>query len=380
VGERLTVSQFAHRLGERDPRIDTAGATLTPDLIGKLNHLRDELRSRNDRANQEDLGIRNMKRFTKILLIADMDQKDSVSLQRAVALARNNRASLTIVDFVEPIQVHSLKGRLADAARELFELTVGDKNARLGELRDSIAESGLDVVARVLTGKPFIETIRLVLEARHDLVIKTIETPPSLKKVFFGSTDMHLMRKCPCPVWLVKPTDEHRYKRILAAVDYSPEADEKDALNRQIIELSTSLALAESSELHVVHAWRLFAENYVKSARATIPEAEFNAAIENETNERTEWLKRVVYEYAAETGEKAIDCINPHLHVINGAADRVVASLAAELSANLIVMGTIARVGVPGFFIGNTAESILNQVECSVLTVKPPGYISPIAL
>ena len=30
------------------------------------------------------------------------------------------------------------------------------------------------------------------------------------------------------------------------------------------------------------------------------------------------------------------------------------------------------------FFIGNTAERVLQQVECSVLTVKPDRFITPV--
>lgn len=47
---------------------------------------------------------------------------------------------------------------------------------------------------------------------------------------------------------------------------------------------------------------------------------------------------------------------------------------------DILVMGTIARTGIPGFMIGNTAEDILNSVDCSVLTVKPPNYVSPLNL
>jgi len=43
-------------------------------------------------------------------------------------------------------------------------------------------------------------------------------------------------------------------------------------------------------------------------------------------------------------------------------------------------MGTVARTGVPGFITGNTAESILNQLECSVLAIKPAGFVTPIEL
>jgi len=57
-----------------------------------------------------------------------------------------------------------------------------------------------------------------------------------------------------------------------------------------------------------------------------------------------------------------------------------VPAIAHELAVDLVVMGTVARTGIAGFFMGNTAESILTQLDCSVLTIKPPGFISPITL
>ena len=61
-----------------------------------------------------------------------------------------------------------------------------------------------------------------------------------------------------------------------------------------------------------------------------------------------------------------------------GSPRKVIAAQAEKLQPDVLVMGTIARTGVPGFIIGNTAEDILNSVDCSVLTVKPPDYESPI--
>jgi len=45
-----------------------------------------------------------------------------------------------------------------------------------------------------------------------------------------------------------------------------------------------------------------------------------------------------------------------------------------------LVMGTLARTGITGLFIGNTAETILNHITCSVLTVKAKGFVSPVEL
>ena len=55
-------------------------------------------------------------------------------------------------------------------------------------------------------------------------------------------------------------------------------------------------------------------------------------------------------------------------------------SLARRKRVDLVVMGTVARTGVPGLFIGNTAEAILNQVQCSVLAAKPDGFVTPVQL
>ena len=49
-----------------------------------------------------------------------------------------------------------------------------------------------------------------------------------------------------------------------------------------------------------------------------------------------------------------------------------------ELLADLFVEGTFTRPGISGLMIGNTAEAILNQLTCSVLAIKPPGFQTPV--
>lgn len=74
------------------------------------------------------------------------------------------------------------------------------------------------------------------------------------------------------------------------------------------------------------------------------------------------------------------DAPNLQLHVVKGPAKYVVPELARELAVDIVVMGTVARTGIDGFFMGNTAESILGELDCSVLTMKPPGFSSPVTL
>jgi universal stress protein E len=65
---------------------------------------------------------------------------------------------------------------------------------------------------------------------------------------------------------------------------------------------------------------------------------------------------------------------------LEGDASDLVPRLAVEKGIDVIVMGTVCRAGVPGLFIGNTAERVLRQVSCSVLTVKPEGFVSPVTM
>ena len=72
--------------------------------------------------------------------------------------------------------------------------------------------------------------------------------------------------------------------------------------------------------------------------------------------------------------------IRPQTHLLKGWARKEVPLLAKRIEADLVVMGTVVRTGVPGFFMGNTAETILDQIDCSVLAIKPSGFVTPVTL
>ena len=65
---------------------------------------------------------------------------------------------------------------------------------------------------------------------------------------------------------------------------------------------------------------------------------------------------------------------------MQGNSKDVIPVLAMKQKIELIIMGTAARSGLPQFLIGNTAENVLSQVDCSVLTVKRDGFVSPVTV
>ena len=202
-----------------------------------------------------------MKRFKNLLLVSEQGAVSRAALERAVSLAKRNRAQLTVVDVIErlPLDIRTLITVMPP--QELEESVIKERHEHLDRFVKQIREQGIQVSVNVMTGAPFLEIIRQVLRKKHDLVIMTAEGKGGLKNRLFGSTSLHLMRKCPCPVWVVKPTRRKRTGRILAAVDPDPSDEVETSLNRTIMDLATSLADLDENELHVVHAWSLW-EHY----------------------------------------------------------------------------------------------------------------------
>jgi nucleotide-binding universal stress UspA family protein len=66
------------------------------------------------------------------------------------------------------------------------------------------------------------------------------------------------------------------------------------------------------------------------------------------------------------------------IHMVSGAPSVVLPRLVNQFDIGLIVMGTVGRTGLRGLIMGNTAETILRSVRCSVLAVKPEGFVTPV--
>ncbi|MBD0319672.1 MAG: universal stress protein [Gemmatimonadetes bacterium] len=57
--------------------------------------------------------------------------------------------------------------------------------------------------------------------------------------------------------------------------------------------------------------------------------------------------------------------------------EEVVSDYVVAEGVDLVVMGTVARRGIAGLLIGNTAERVLRRLPCSVLAVKPEEFAGP---
>ena len=138
------------------------------------------------------------------------------------------------------------------------------------------------------------------------------------------------------------------------------------------MELATSLSRLETSQLHVVHAWTPVAK-WLNFAGSRLTSVSVGKDRPVQRGRALNWFDELL-------AKVPLDDLNVQRHMLKGDASDLIPRLALRKGIDVIVMGTVCRVGVPGLFIGNTAERVLRHVSCSVLTVKPEGFVSPVTL
>ena len=308
-----------------------------------------------------------MKRFQNILFFAHGSSESTPALQRAVRLAETNHARLTLIDVLKPVETTSdLRSRIGVDLNEVL------RERRLAELDALISPFKCDetlIYTEVLSGTPFVEAIRAVKRRGYDLLIKAARSPEGFSERLYGSTDLHLLRKCPCPVWIDRPAAALRYANVLAAVD--PMAPPAEGCDGVVMDLASSMAEREGAGLTVVHAWRLDGESMLRNGRFRLPAEDLDSLLNEAKTRHREKLAALLVPYGIDPGDERV-------HLVKGDPSPVIRNVAERLPADLIVMGTLGRVGMPGFFIGNTAEEVIQTTSASVLAVKPAGFISPV--
>ncbi|ETX10040.1 universal stress protein UspA [Marinomonas ushuaiensis DSM 15871] len=323
-----------------------------------------------------------MQEFNNIVYVLDGESNTlSLSFVQAINLAKTNQANLTLLKIHPDVK-----------AAGFLNLTDDDFKAKvLAHEKDILNEtvSSLDkmlnATVEVRFGKKYVEVIRAVQEKKYDLVIKETEGVDWLDRIF-GSDDMHLLRKCPCPVWLMKKNkkSENKDKHIIAAIDFSYEfeSDSRESnyeLNQTILELSSLLALSEMATLHVVNAYDVPHAGFI-GLWVDQPDKVEKDLFEHEYKKCRQQMNIMMEALKQKLGDETFQFLSPKIHILQGAPDRELPKLASDLEADLLVMGTVGRSGVAGVIIGNTAETILSQIKCSVLAVKPDGFLSPISV
>lgn len=318
-----------------------------------------------------------MNQFKKILyVLGEQINEPMPSLIRAISLAKNNQTDLTILYVLPRLSLSSHPKEADIDEEELQSKVLSRVKANLEQLISSL-DKNIKLELRV--GKRYMESIRAVQANKFDLVIKEADDISWLDR-FIGSDDMHLLRKCPCPVWLMKKDEKAEYDNIMAAVDFDTNTEEicSNELNNTIMDLASSLSISDFASLHAVNIYDVPEKGFI-SLWVERPDKVEKALFEYESHLRTLQMNALFDELEQRMDKTSYNYLSPIPHIIQGIPGRDLPTVASDLKIDLVVMGTVARTGILGVVIGNTAETVLSQLQCSVLAIKPKDFISPVS-
>lgn len=308
-----------------------------------------------------------MAKFQHILVAVDPQQDDQPALRRAVYL--NQRLGGRITAFL-PIYDFSYEMTTLLSPDERTNMRKGVVSQRTEWIRDqakAYLNAGVDIDIKVIWhNRPYEAIIQEVLNGHYDLVLKMAHQHERLQAVVFTPTDWHLLRKCPCPVWMVKDQSWPEGGKAVVAVNLASEEPHHDPLNTKLVQETLELAeLVNHTEVHLVGAYPLTPINIA------IELPDFDPGVYNDAIRGQHLLAMKALRQKFGIDEK-------YTHVEKGLPEEVIPDLASQLDAGVVVLGTIGRTGLSAAFLGNTAEQVIDHLRCDLLAIKPDGFISPV--
>ncbi len=291
-----------------------------------------------------------MLELNRILVVIDADADQQPALEKAKQLAKyaDSSLELMIADYnayledgyyFDPIQAQKLRYEHGDSRIKELEA-----------LAQPLREQGLEVSVSTAWGNPpYGEIVNRIKDTKPSLVISSTRHHNKVARMLLSNEDWELVRYCPAPLLLVKTQQWEANPVFVCAVDPDHVHDKPAALDNKIIASANGLAAISAGAVHLVHsAW-------VPPLSGIYP---LVTDAESENSKLTELAKG-----------NEVDEAN--LHWTNREIASALPEIAAELNASCVVMGAVSRSRFDRILIGNTAEKVLDKLECDVLVVKP---------
>ena len=241
------------------------------------------------------------------------------------------------------------------------------RDEQLERIAERLRAGGLPVRTDVRWDYPDHDGIvREVLRRRPTLLVIQSSRRAWASRLVLTQTDYKLIETCPCPVLLIKNAAAYVAPVIVAAVDPARAHDKPASLDDGILAAASMMRDALRGSLQVFHAtasWE--ATVRARPELRDLPRVELEdvqAAYRNAIRERVLALAR------------PHEVSDQHVEVIEGEASELLPRIARGHGAALVVLGAVARSRVGRALIGHTAERVLDELECDVLVVKPPGF------
>ncbi len=313
-----------------------------------------------------------MRDLKKILCVVDPTSDEQPAIHRSAWLAQQTGAEVELL--VCYYNQYLTGGRFFESAalEKARQDAITEQRKLLKKLAEPLQQSSVNVKTTAVWDHPLDEgIIRRAITTDADLVVKDTHHHSTLSRAMFSNTDWNLIRNCPKPLWLVKAREMSATPTFIAAIDPMNEHDKPAALDDELLQTCNYLGEKVGAEVHAFHSYDPRVAMATATANAYIPVSmgldEIRAQMEEAHGKRFAEVTDF-----HEIGEE-------RRHLVCGMAHEELPDTAKELSADVVVMGAVARNRWQRLFIGATAEKTLELLPCDLLVIKPDWFVTPVA-
>ena len=291
-----------------------------------------------------------MKLVKRILVGLDFQPDAEVVLQVASVLARKLGSEVALVHVIPPVISLPLPAEYGDLPT-LVALAKKESAERLGEYKARLEGEGVSAVeSATLEGVAFDRILAHADDLDANVILAGAGSARAEKKTRLGITAERLCRKSSRPVWLVKSESSVTPSSILCPVDLS-EPSARALRNAVFLarKFETQLTvLTVVPPVSTLFGWL----GREKGAIAAEQEDRHQRAFD-------EFLGK--FDFHGVTWRRVIR---------HGSPDGEILAAATDVRADLIVMGSVGRTGLPRILLGSVAERVLQAMPCSMVLMK----------
>jgi len=297
--------------------------------------------------------------MTNILIVIDPEESNYTALERIKEIPATADVDYKVELYFDAAPVTARKAN-SNSLRE----SIAAKQAAVDKLVTPYKEMGYRITTSVIQiHRLYEDIIKSARDYKADFVFKSVRQHAPLKRMFYTSTDWNLIRMCPTALLLVRDQGTVRGKPVIASVNIDDEDPEHQELNRIVLAQANALAEVLGAKVHLIYAY---------GPAVVMGDGADPMAYQIAKDKHDAEFKKA----------KALASVNNVLasntKLREGTPATIVTEYGEEISAGIIVLGTVARNGASGLFIGNTAESMLEKTHRDMFVIKLESFVSPV--
>jgi len=308
-----------------------------------------------------------MNQYNSILVCVQKDARNDEMFDQTIQLAKKHQSALKLLHVISDYPEDTSEWWNVRNPAKLKKRIIEERQAVLDDMAARAQEQGVEQVTSELRwGKTFQEITREVMNNKHDLVKITAQHNNKISRILLECPSRDLLQHCPCTLWISRGKTGRRPKRVLATLGGTRNEIACDALDVKVLRTAATIAEANGSELHFLHAMPLYGDKGLKGKKLRADLTEYIDSLKGTFKEK---CGKVLEEFQVELKDDRI-------HMETGTPAAAIADVVSDKHIDLVIMGARPQEDLHTVLLGTRAMRVFDYLKCDVVGVKPDNFVS----